>query len=69
MASLLDIRVPSKWYRRIIGAIEVICGGLMAGFPSRKLSTLYCTFLSQLSDSLENAHLLLYYKTNKMLAH
>lgn len=36
MASLLDIRVPSKWYRRIIGAIEVICGGLMAGFPSRK---------------------------------
>lgn len=36
MASLLDIRVPSKWYRRIIGAIEVICGGLMGGFPSRK---------------------------------
>ena len=48
MASLLDIRVPSKWYRRIIGAIEVICGGLMAGFPSRKLSVDYkCAFMSQ----------------------
>jgi len=37
MASLLEFRVPSKWYRRAIGGIEVICGGLLAGFPSHKV--------------------------------
>lgn len=37
MATLLEFRVPSKWYRRAIGGIEVICGGLLAGFPSRKI--------------------------------
>lgn len=36
MATFFDIRIPSKWYRRIIGAIEMICGVLLAGFPKRK---------------------------------
>lgn len=36
MSNLLEFRVPSKWYRRAIGGIEVICGGLLAGFPNRK---------------------------------
>ncbi|KAL7046448.1 hypothetical protein ACKWTF_002575 [Chironomus riparius] len=60
MASLFDIRVPSKWYRRIIGAIEVICGGLMAGFPSHTVknaanATLLCLmFLALYSQYMAN---------------
>lgn len=36
MATLLDFRIPSKWYRRAIGGTEIICGLLLAGFPNRK---------------------------------
>lgn len=41
MAAMLDIRIPSKWYRRIIGGIEMICGVLMAGVPHRKFLNLF----------------------------
>ncbi|XP_026683855.1 uncharacterized protein LOC103515322 [Diaphorina citri] len=31
--AILDMKVPAKWYRRIIGSIEVICGFSMATIP------------------------------------
>nr|CAD7393660.1 unnamed protein product [Timema cristinae]CAD7430397.1 unnamed protein product [Timema monikensis] len=33
-ADLLDIKVPSKWYRRAVGTLEIICGLAMAFVPS-----------------------------------
>ncbi|KAJ8885806.1 hypothetical protein PR048_012006 [Dryococelus australis] len=33
-ADLLDIKVPSKWYRRVVGSLEIICGLAMAFVPS-----------------------------------
>lgn len=41
LSTLLDFRVPSKWYRRMIGGSEVLCGALLAGFPNRKLIEFY----------------------------
>nr|CAD7595420.1 unnamed protein product [Timema genevievae] len=35
-ADLLDIKVPSKWYRRAVGTLEIICGLAMAFVPSSK---------------------------------
>jgi len=32
----LDFRVPSKWYRRSVGAVEIICGLLLVAVPNRK---------------------------------
>jgi hypothetical protein len=37
MSTFFDFRVPSKWYRRVIGGTEVLCGALLAGFPNREL--------------------------------
>jgi len=35
LAKLLDFKVPSKWYRRSIGGLEIICGIIMMSVPSR----------------------------------
>nr|CAD7572367.1 unnamed protein product [Timema californicum] len=35
-ADLLDIKVPSKWYRRAVGTLEIICGLAMAFVPRSK---------------------------------
>lgn len=36
LSSFFEFRVPSKWYRRSIGGLEIVCGAIMAGFPNRK---------------------------------
>lgn len=36
LAELLNIKVPSKWYRRAVGTLEIICGIAMAFIPSSK---------------------------------
>ena len=36
LASTLGFKVPSKWYRRIIGGLEIVCGLGLAVFPSGK---------------------------------
>ncbi|KAL7303581.1 transmembrane protein 35A [Trichogramma pretiosum] len=37
LSSTLDFKVPSKWYRRVVGALEVMCGLAMAIVPSHKI--------------------------------
>lgn len=34
LTSMLDFKVPSKWYRRVVGSLEIICGLAMATIPS-----------------------------------
>lgn len=41
LASLFDIKIPSKWYRRVIGGLEVICGICLAAIPHRKFGYVY----------------------------
>lgn len=48
MAAMLDIRIPSKWYRRIIGGIEMICGVLLVGVPSREY--FWCFYIKKILD-------------------
>lgn len=35
IATIFDVKIPSKWYRRIVGVLEVVCGLAMALIPSR----------------------------------
>jgi len=33
----LDLRVPSKWYRRSVGGVEIVCGLILMLTPFRRL--------------------------------
>lgn len=35
LAKTLDFKVPSKWYRRSVGGLEILCGLVMMLVPSR----------------------------------
>lgn len=37
-STLFDFKLPSKWYRRSVGGLEVLCGLAMVLIPSRKLN-------------------------------
>ncbi|KAG4067514.1 hypothetical protein HA402_005286 [Bradysia odoriphaga] len=37
LSSIFDFKIPSKWYRRVVGALEVVCGLAMALIPSHKI--------------------------------
>lgn len=37
LTALFGLKIPSKWYRRSIGMIEVICGLAMVIIPSHKI--------------------------------
>ncbi|XP_076382063.1 putative acetylcholine receptor chaperone isoform X2 [Megalopta genalis] len=37
LSGTLDFKVPSKWYRRVVGSLEIICGLAMAIVPSHKI--------------------------------
>ncbi|XP_059612957.1 novel acetylcholine receptor chaperone [Phlebotomus argentipes] len=37
LASLFDLKIPSKWYRRVVGILEVICGLAMVFIPFHKI--------------------------------
>ncbi|CAG9839218.1 unnamed protein product [Diabrotica balteata] len=34
MSEMLDFKIPSKWYRRTVGGLEMICGSAMAFWPN-----------------------------------
>lgn len=34
LSEALDFKVPSKWYRRAVGTLEIVCGMAMAFIPS-----------------------------------
>lgn len=40
LARTLDFKVPSKWYRRVVGSLEIICGLSLAIIPSPKIKNL-----------------------------
>ncbi|KAJ8958849.1 hypothetical protein NQ318_019613 [Aromia moschata] len=33
----MDFKVPSKWYRRAVGGLEIFCGAAMAFVPNHKV--------------------------------
>ncbi|KAF7997615.1 hypothetical protein HCN44_006186 [Aphidius gifuensis] len=35
LSELLNFKIPSKWYRRTVGSLEIICGLAMATIPNR----------------------------------
>jgi len=37
LSEALDFKIPSKWYRRAVGALEIICGLAMAFVPNHKI--------------------------------
>lgn len=59
MSTFFDFRVPSKWYRRVIGGSEVLCGVLLAGFPNRELKFValkrkFLTLKNYFADKVKN---------------
>ncbi|GJQ70282.1 hypothetical protein Trydic_g22721 [Trypoxylus dichotomus] len=36
-AEMLDLKIPSKWYRRTVGSLEIICGLAMVLVPNHKI--------------------------------
>ncbi|XP_074039798.1 novel acetylcholine receptor chaperone isoform X2 [Leptinotarsa decemlineata] len=36
-SEMMDFKIPSKWYRRTVGALEMICGAAMAFIPNHKI--------------------------------
>lgn len=34
LSEYLEFKVPSKWYRRVVGSLEIVCGIAMAAIPS-----------------------------------
>ncbi|KAK9688175.1 DoxX-like family [Popillia japonica] len=36
-AEMLDLKIPSKWYRRAVGSLEIICGLAMVIIPNHKV--------------------------------
>ncbi|VEN51867.1 unnamed protein product [Callosobruchus maculatus] len=48
-SEMLDFKIPSKWYRRTVGALEIICGIAMAFIPSHKIKNIANTCLLTLT--------------------
>lgn len=40
LSETLDFKLPSKWYRRTVGGLEILFGLVLALIPSRKLTKL-----------------------------
>ncbi|XP_019873328.1 novel acetylcholine receptor chaperone [Aethina tumida] len=62
-AETLNFKIPSKWYRRTIGALEIICGVAMAFIPTSKIKNganiclLVLTLMAVYSHYMVNDHL------------
>ncbi|XP_056630194.1 novel acetylcholine receptor chaperone [Diorhabda carinulata] len=39
-SEMLDFKIPSKWYRRTVGGLEILCGSAMAFWPNHKIKNL-----------------------------
>lgn len=44
LSEVFDIKIPSKWYRRVVGGLEVGSGIAMALIPNRKLAAILFLF-------------------------
>nr|CAG4639672.1 EOG090X0IKQ [Daphnia magna] len=40
LARWLDVKIPSKWYRRIVGGLEIVCGIALTFIPHRRTKQL-----------------------------
>lgn len=59
LTEALDFKVPSKWYRRVVGSLEIIFGLAMAAIPNRKDISILFNFNSNtlkylISDKVKN---------------
>ena len=36
LARLLNVKIPSKWYRRVVGGLEILCGIALTFIPHSK---------------------------------
>lgn len=45
LSNTFQFKIPSKWYRRVVGSLEIICGFAMAIIPSHKVKNLSNTVL------------------------
>ncbi|XP_066147410.1 novel acetylcholine receptor chaperone [Euwallacea fornicatus] len=36
-SDLLDFKIPSKWYRRTVGVLEIVFGAALAFYPNHKI--------------------------------
>lgn len=41
----MDVKIPSKWYRRVVGGLEIVCGIALTFIPHRKLFPNYYIIL------------------------
>lgn len=41
LTEMLDFKVPSKWYRRTVGGLEIFFGLCLALIPSRKYTNIH----------------------------
>merc|ERR1712141_961034 len=48
LAKTLEFKVPSKWYRRTVGCLEILSGILMMAIPSRSAKNVANIFLLML---------------------
>jgi len=37
LSQTLAFKIPSKWYRRSVGGLEIICGAMLAFFPNAQV--------------------------------
>ena len=47
LAKLLNVKIPSKWYRRIVGALEILCGIALTFIPHSNAFYFLSIFSSQ----------------------
>ncbi len=51
LCQTLSFKIPSKWYRRGVGGLEILFGGLLAFFPNGELP-LYILLISLINKML-----------------
>lgn len=47
LTALFGVKIPSKWYRRTVGILEIVCGLAMALIPYRKCMDLLIRRISR----------------------
>lgn len=60
LSGILEFKVPSKWYRRIVGILEITCGLALAVVPSSRCKELIIRSHQAMIFSLYNRLLFFY---------
>lgn len=51
-SQLLGVKVPAKWYRKVIGSFEIICGLMLAFIPKSKSIIFLLLFDLKITNTL-----------------